>query len=89
MDPQLHCLCVYGGVSYNQQTNALRRGVDVVVGTPGRIGDLVQRQALDLSQLQFVVLDEVDRMLDMGFAADVENLITPSYSRGKWWTLKG
>lgn len=82
--PELHCLCVYGGVSYMPQTNALRRGVDVVIGTPGRIGDLVERKSLDLSQLQYVVLDEVDRMLDMGFAADVENLISPAYSRGEY-----
>jgi len=59
---------------------SLRSGIDIVVGTPGRIKDLVDRGCLDLSQLSHVVLDEVDRMLDMGFADDVDSILTYRYS---------
>jgi len=59
---------------------SLRAGVDIVVGTPGRIKDLLERGCLDLSKLQHVVLDEVDRMLDMGFADDVEAILAHRYS---------
>ena len=59
---------------------SLRSGVDVLVGTPGRIKDLLERGCLDLSQLNHVVLDEVDRMLDMGFADDVDSILTHRYS---------
>ena len=59
---------------------SLRSGVDVLVGTPGRIKDLLERGSLDLSQLNHVVLDEVDRMLDMGFADDVDSILTYRYS---------
>ena len=62
---------VYGGASINVQIDALRRGATVVVGTPGRIIDLVERGALDLSQIKYLVLDEADTMLDMGFFDDV------------------
>jgi len=58
----------------------LRSGVDILVGTPGRIKDLLERGSLDLSQLNHVVLDEVDRMLDMGFADDVDSILTYRYS---------
>ena len=59
---------------------SLRSGVDILVGTPGRIKDLLERGSLDLSQLNHVVLDEVDRMLDMGFADDVDSILTYRYS---------
>jgi len=59
---------------------SLRSGVDVLVGTPGRIKDLLERGSLDLSQLSHAVLDEVDRMLDMGFADDVDSILTYRYS---------
>lgn len=68
-------LTVYGGVGYDPQVDALKRGVDVVVGTPGRLLDLSQRKDLDLSHVRIVVLDEADEMLDLGFLPDVENLI--------------
>ncbi|MCQ2084950.1 MAG: DEAD/DEAH box helicase [archaeon] len=58
---------VYGQVPYERQINMLRRGVDIVVGTPGRLKDLIEREALDLSEVREVVLDEADRMLDIGF----------------------
>ena len=73
-------LPVYGGQGYGQQLSALRRGVDIVVGTPGRIMDHLDKGTLDLSELKYLVLDEADEMLKMGFAEDVETILadTPS-----------
>jgi superfamily II DNA/RNA helicase len=68
-------LTVYGGVGYDTQLDALKAGVDVVVGTPGRLLDLLNRRCLDLSHIQILVLDEADEMLDLGFLPDVEKLI--------------
>src|SRR3982751_3299020 len=73
--PGLHVLPVYGGQGYGVQLSALRRGVHVVVGTPGRIMDHLERGTLDLSELRFLVLDEADEMLKMGFAEDVETIL--------------
>ncbi|RRT84693.1 hypothetical protein B296_00013650 [Ensete ventricosum] len=72
---KLYTLCVYGGSPISQQMRALDYGVDVVVGTPGRIIDLLNRGALNLSEIQFVVLDEADQMLNVGFAEDVERIL--------------
>jgi superfamily II DNA/RNA helicase len=66
---------VYGGRAYEPQIDALAAGVDIVVGTPGRLLDLSQRRHLDLSAVQALVLDEADRMLDLGFLPDVERII--------------
>src|SRR5687768_13898804 len=71
----VHVLPVYGGQGYGVQLSALRRGVHVVVGTPGRIMDHLEKGTLDLSQLRFLVLDEADEMLNMGFAEDVETIL--------------
>ena len=68
-------LTVYGGRAYEPQVEALRRGVEVVVGTPGRLLDLAQQGHLDLSNVQVLVLDEADEMLDLGFLPDVERLL--------------
>src|SRR5215510_14085428 len=68
-------LTVYGGVAYEPQLETLKAGVDVVVGTPGRLLDLANRGALDLSHVKVLVLDEADEMLDLGFLPDVERLI--------------
>ncbi len=73
--PQVHLLPVYGGQAYGQQLSALRRGVDIVVGTPGRIMDHLKRGSLDLSEIKYLVLDEADEMLKMGFAEDVETIL--------------
>jgi ATP-dependent RNA helicase DeaD len=71
----VHVLPVYGGQGYGVQLSALRRGVHVVVGTPGRIMDHLEKGTLDLSQLKYLVLDEADEMLKMGFAEDVETIL--------------
>ncbi len=68
-------LPVYGGAPYQPQIRELRRGVDIVVGTPGRLIDLLDRGILDLSQVRVVVLDEADEMLSMGFIEDIEKLL--------------
>ena len=69
-------LTVYGGVGYETQLETLSDGVDVVVGTPGRLLDLANRRSLDLSKVKVLVLDEADEMLDLGFLPDVERLIS-------------
>ncbi len=70
--PHLKVLAVYGGTDFRSQINALRRGVDVVVGTPGRVMDHMRQGTLDTSGLRTLVLDEADEMLRMGFIDDVE-----------------
>lgn len=64
-------------------TQALRRGVDVVVGTPGRIKDLISSGRLSLQELKFIVLDEADRMFDMGFREDLDEIIGPVVAESK------
>lgn len=71
----IRVLAVYGGRAYEPQIEALAKGIDVVVGTPGRIIDLAQRRDLDLSHTRVLVLDEADEMLDMGFLPDVERIV--------------
>jgi len=68
-------LTVYGGRAYEPQIDALQAGVDIVVGTPGRLLDLAQRRHLDLSAVRALVLDEADKMLDLGFLPDVERIV--------------
>jgi ATP-dependent RNA helicase DeaD len=68
-------LPVYGGASYERQIKGLKQGVNIVVGTPGRLLDLINRSALNLSQVEYLVLDEADEMLNMGFLEEVEAII--------------
>jgi ATP-dependent RNA helicase DeaD len=72
---RVHVLAVYGGQAYDRQIRRLERGVDVVVGTPGRMLDLIRKQVLDLGSVRFVVLDEADQMLSMGFVEDMEAIL--------------
>ena len=76
----LRSCVVYGGVSQKPQETALRRGVDILVATPGRLGDLMNQRLIDLQHVAILTLDEADRMLDMGFIHDVKKIIamTPS-----------
>ena len=71
----IRVLAVYGGRAYEPQVEALRKGIDVVVGTPGRLIDLMKQKHLNLSKVRTLVLDEADEMLDMGFLPDVETLV--------------
>ena len=74
--PGLHVLPIYGGQSYTPQLNALRRGVHVVVATPGRVMDHLERGTLDLQTIRFVVLDEADEMLQMGFVDAIDHILS-------------
>ncbi|WP_241990072.1 MULTISPECIES: DEAD/DEAH box helicase [unclassified Streptomyces] len=69
-------LAIYGGRAYEPQVEALKKGVDVIVGTPGRLLDLAGQRKVDLSRVRALVLDEADEMLDLGFLPDVERIIT-------------
>ena len=71
----LRVATIYGGTSINKDIQRLRKGVDVVVATPGRLADLVQRGDIDLGSVAIVVLDEADRMADMGFLPEVKRLL--------------
>ena len=73
--PNLDTICVYGGTPISRQMRELDYGVDIAVGTPGRIIDLLNRGALNLKDVQFVVLDEADQMLQVGFQEDVEKIL--------------
>ncbi len=72
----VNVLAVYGGQAYGSQMGQLRRGVDIVVGTPGRLLDLIYRSVLDLGGIRTVVLDEADEMLSMGFIEDIESILS-------------
>ncbi|OBJ36120.1 cold-shock protein [Mycolicibacterium mucogenicum] len=79
----VNVLAIYGGSSYTPQLAGLKRGAQVVVGTPGRVIDHLSKGSLDLSHLDYLVLDEADEMLQMGFAEDVERILadTPEYKQ--------
>ena len=66
---------VHGGVGYGKQRDALNRGLDILVATPGRLLDLLEQRAMSLKEIKILVLDEVDRMLDMGFLPDVRRIV--------------
>ncbi|NJL21040.1 MAG: DEAD/DEAH box helicase, partial [Leptolyngbyaceae cyanobacterium SM1_3_5] len=74
-DRRIHVLPIYGGQSIDLQLQRLRRGAQIVVGTPGRVLDLLKRGDLKLNQLSWLVLDEADEMLNMGFIQDVERYL--------------
>lgn len=68
-------VCIFGGVSQNKQENALRKGANILIATPGRLLDLVNQKIINLSRLEYFILDEADRMLDMGFVHDVKKIL--------------
>src|SRR3954451_3645653 len=72
---RVHCVALYGGKPIRQQIEKLRRGAQIIVGTPGRVLDHLARGTVDFSKLSFVVLDEADRMLDIGFRPDIERIL--------------
>ena len=82
-DHKIRMVAIYGGQPIDRQIDRLKRGVDIVVGTPGRIMDHLERKTLNLSKLQYVVLDEADEMLNMGFIDDIETILksTPKEKR--------
>lgn len=84
----LRVLTIYGGVSIERQINELRRGVHIVVGTPGRLMDHMRRGTLELGKIRSLVMDEADRMLDMGFIDDIEWILrwTPDDKQSSLWS---
>lgn len=81
----VHVVAVYGGASISMQIRDLKRGVQIVVATPGRLIDLIERRAIDLEQIQYVVLDEADEMLNMGFRDDIEFILKNTPKRESTW----
>ncbi len=71
----LRAVCIYGGVDMNPQIQELRRGIEIVIATPGRLLDHVQQKTIQLGQVEMLVLDEADRMLDMGFIPDIKRIL--------------
>jgi ATP-dependent RNA helicase DeaD len=83
--PGMQVLAVYGGSSIVAQIRELRRGVKIVVATPGRLIDLIERKAISLEKIQYVVLDEADEMLNMGFQEDIEFILKNTPKRESTW----
>ena len=75
-DLSVSVLAVYGGQSYVTSLRQIKKGVDIIVGTPGRLQDLMRKKALDFSSLRTVILDEADEMLSMGFIEDIQNILS-------------
>jgi ATP-dependent RNA helicase DeaD len=83
--PTVHVVAVYGGTSIGLQIRDLKRGVQIVVATPGRLIDLIERKAINLEQIKYVVLDEADEMLNMGFQDDIEFILKNTPKRESTW----
>ncbi|ANE50198.1 DEAD/DEAH box helicase [Flavisolibacter tropicus] len=83
--PAIHIVAVYGGSSISMQIRDIRRGIQIVVATPGRLIDLIERKAINLQQIKYVVLDEADEMLNMGFKEDIEFILQNTPERDSTW----
>ena len=81
----INIVAVYGGASIVSQIREIKRGVQIVVATPGRLIDLIERKAIDLGQIKYVVLDEADEMLNMGFQEDIEFILQNTPQRDSTW----
>ncbi|MGZ3918590.1 MAG: DEAD/DEAH box helicase, partial [Flavisolibacter sp.] len=83
--PGAHVVAVYGGASISMQIRDIRRGVQIIVATPGRLIDLIERKAINLEAIKYVVLDEADEMLNMGFQDDIEFILQNTPQRDSTW----
>lgn len=81
----IHIVAVYGGTSISMQIRDIRRGVHIIVATPGRLIDLIERKAINLEKIKYVVLDEADEMLNMGFQEDIEFILQNTPKRDSTW----
>ncbi|MGJ1410346.1 DEAD/DEAH box helicase [Sphingobacterium thalpophilum] len=81
----VHIVAVYGGANISDQLRQIRRGVQIVVATPGRMLDIIGRNAIDFSNVKYVVLDEADEMLNMGFQEDINNILSETPEEKKTW----
>ncbi|MEO6915861.1 MAG: DEAD/DEAH box helicase, partial [Chitinophagaceae bacterium] len=83
--PSVQVVAVYGGASIMLQIRDLKRGVQIVVATPGRLIDLIERKAIDLARIKYIVLDEADEMLNMGFRDDIEFILKNTPVKESTW----
>ena len=83
--PDVHVVAVYGVANIRDQLRQIRRGVQIVVATPGRMLDIIGRKAIDFSNVRYVVLDEADEMLNMGFQEDINNILSTTPQEKKTW----
>jgi len=83
--PNVHVVAVYGGANISDQLRQIKRGVQIVVATPGRMLDIINRKAINFSEVQFVVLDEADEMLNMGFQEDIDSILSTTPEDKKTW----
>ena len=83
--PGVHVVAVYGGSSISMQIRDIKRGVQIIVATPGRLIDLIERKAINLEEIKYVVLDEADEMLNMGFQDDIEFILQNTPQRDSTW----
>lgn len=81
----VHVVAVYGGANISDQLRQIKKGVQIVVATPGRMLDIINRKAIDFSHVQFVVLDEADEMLNMGFQEDIDSILSTTPEDKKTW----
>jgi ATP-dependent RNA helicase DeaD len=81
----VNVVAVYGGASISDQLRQIKRGVQIVVATPGRMLDIINRKAIDFTQVKFVVLDEADEMLNMGFQEDIDSILSTTPDEKKTW----
>jgi ATP-dependent RNA helicase DeaD len=81
----VHVVAVYGGASISDQLRQIKRGVQIVVATPGRMLDIINRKAIDFTKVKFVVLDEADEMLNMGFQEDIDSILSTTPDEKKTW----
>src|SRR3546814_46285 len=81
----VNVVAVYGGASISDQLRQIRRGVQIVVATPGRMLDIINRKAIDFSNVGYVVLDEADEMLNMGFQEDINDILSTTPEEKKTW----
>ena len=81
----VHAVAVYGGANISDQLRQIKRGVQIVVATPGRMLDIINRKAIDFSNVNYVVLDEADEMLNMGFQEDIDSILSTTPAEKKTW----
>ena len=78
---KINIVSIYGGANINSQIKALKEGAQIVVGTPGRTLDLINRKVLKLNKIEYLVLDEADEMLNMGFKEDIDKILSNTSSK--------
>ena len=83
--PAVKIVAVYGGASIDGQISKIKKGVQIVVATPGRLTDLIRRDKINLAQIKYVVLDEADEMLNMGFQEDIDSILDTTPKEKQTW----